>query len=414
VDVTVFTVIITIAHARKDVFLSLNVWLFDGISRDNSTLESLVFALFKVFLTQHPDAAKMITVERCDALSMGIMQKLIDSNNVLRGNSAEILDRCRGRNERIDFVHFVDDCHPEYDERMGPFHKTYDCVSLDRGIEFLRVLVADMLQAPQNVKLAPEEEFFQAFRLMNDDLIDKAYEAAEILPSLARADIDSFQVLISAMSFGGITVFPFSIRKLDTDFDGALRLLRHLPPREPVFAFVPAEQGAREAGGPDGCLQIRDNQSKGRRCMPQPQRVHQGRQQVSAVARWVYTRAAPRPAARLDSRIPNSPGRTLVQKGEASLTFQTHCVGTTDDEQSIPVSCIVLGIASDEKMPMPIRDIDNGRSIRISLSTSRNRKAKCKSRNANRMSMANVRERQGHRQERQNSWQNRRNNQNRP
>jgi hypothetical protein len=115
------------------------------------------------------------------------MEKLIDYNTILRGNSAEILDRCRGRNEQLDCMHFVADCHPEHDERMGPFHKTYDCVSLDRRIEFLCVVVVDMLQASQNVKLALDEEFFHAFHLMNDHVIDKAHKAAEILSSLSRA-----------------------------------------------------------------------------------------------------------------------------------------------------------------------------------------------------------------------------------
>jgi hypothetical protein len=43
-------------------------------------------------------------------------------------------------------------------------------------------MVADMLQVPQNIKLAPNEQFFPAFHFMNDYVIDvdMAYEAAEI------------------------------------------------------------------------------------------------------------------------------------------------------------------------------------------------------------------------------------------
>jgi PAS domain S-box-containing protein len=39
----------------------------------------------------------------------------------------------------------------------------------------------------------------------------------------------------------------------------------------------------------------------------------------------------------------------LMRNDEAPLTLQTHCVGVTDDEQNIPVSCTVLGIPLDEK-----------------------------------------------------------------
>jgi hypothetical protein len=55
---------------------------------------------------------------------------------------------------------------------------------------------------------------------MNDDLIDKASEPAEILSSLACADIDSFPFLIVAISLGLTTIFLFRINKFNAGFDG--------------------------------------------------------------------------------------------------------------------------------------------------------------------------------------------------
>jgi hypothetical protein len=167
-------------------------------------LKSLVFALLKVFLVQNPGATAMVTVEQCDNLSRSIIEKLITYNNILRGNLALGFASCKGRNERLDVIHFAEDCHPETWDIMRPYHRAYDCVSLDGGIEFLRIFIIEMLEAPERVELVPDSTFFHAFHLMNDHLVDKAYEAAGVLPSLAQDDIDLFHVLISAVSFAGI------------------------------------------------------------------------------------------------------------------------------------------------------------------------------------------------------------------
>jgi hypothetical protein len=107
IEVVVFIMIIIIAQVRNDIFLSLNKRLFDGISRGNYRL---MFALFKVFLKQHPDATKTITVKQCNTLSMRTTEEMTDYNKVIQGSSAGIVDWCYGRNERLDYMHFADDC----------------------------------------------------------------------------------------------------------------------------------------------------------------------------------------------------------------------------------------------------------------------------------------------------------------
>jgi hypothetical protein len=71
-----------------------------------------------------------------------------------------------------------------------------------------RVLVFGVLQASQNVKLVPDEEFFHAFHF-----IVKGYYAAEILLSLSRIDIDSFQVYSDDRTRSILTIEQYLFRR---------------------------------------------------------------------------------------------------------------------------------------------------------------------------------------------------------
>ncbi|OHT12680.1 Adenylate and Guanylate cyclase catalytic domain containing protein [Tritrichomonas foetus] len=354
----VFAVIIIFTEQKNQSFLQLNTWLFYGISRGNYMLESIVFAILDVFVTQYPGITTMIDNVTAYRLSSTILSTLIIDNDIILRGTTGILP-CIGESERFDQLNFADDCHG--DSNTGEFHDVYRCVSLDRGINLFNVLVSTMLENPHNVSLDVDGTFYHAFHLMNDHLMDPSFEASTIISELATAAISDFHMIQTILSAVAIVVilivfaiFWYNLTHLDVAFDGSLQMLRRLPPLSVVsnvclMNYLLNKKSKEETGKMTASKSVIFNAKDAVLCLNRNESIEVINKSVTNYFGYTPEQLL---GQSVNAILPEENVKIyeqieLMRNGECPLTFETSASAITDDETQIPVKTTILGISDD-------------------------------------------------------------------
>ncbi|OHT14492.1 Adenylate and Guanylate cyclase catalytic domain containing protein [Tritrichomonas foetus] len=358
-SVILFIVIIAIIEQKNQDFSSLNQWLFFGITRGNYMVETIVFTILDIFVSQQPGITQMIDHETSHSLATKLLGTLTTYNNfILRGYGD--LPPCIGQNARLDHLHFADDCHGNLN--LGGLHDLYRCASLDRGINLFAVWVQEMLDDPLNVTLKPDSTFYHVFHLMNDHLIDPCYEATTILSQLASNAIVEFHTLISIISFAGIAIlllvfilFFYNLSRLDVAFDGALQLLRRLPPLSvvsnlPLLNYLLNKKDEKVSGKMTVSKLIIHNSKNAVICLNRNETIDVVNKQVTSIFGYTPEQLLGQPISTIVPTEENSKVYEQIEfmrNGEAPLTFEGSFKGITDDETFLPIHLTLIGITDD-------------------------------------------------------------------
>ena len=356
--VALIIAIVMVVEMKNQDFALLNQWLFFGISRGNYMIECIVFSILDVFVVQIPNITNMISHDTASRISSTILNKLIEyNNNILRGNDELGLEACIGKNDRLDQLHFADDCHGNLN--LGGFHDTYRCASLDRGLTLFSVLIGEMLGQPENVSLTLDSSFYHAFHLMNDHMLDPCFEATTILSQLAANAIDEFHIIISILAFGGIVVlvlvfiiFSYNLSRLDVCFAGALQLLRRLPPLSvvsniPLLYYLLNKKEEKSSGKMTLSKLVIMDSKKAVVCLNKNESIDIVNKSVQFTFGYTPEQLL---GQSISTLLPEEENQKffeqieLMRNGEAPLTFEGSFSGVTDDDTNLPVHITLLGI----------------------------------------------------------------------
>ncbi|OHT00099.1 Adenylate and Guanylate cyclase catalytic domain containing protein [Tritrichomonas foetus] len=344
---------------KNSSFSNLSVWMTYGVSRGTLMIEGVIFAALSIALPK-TIPTNMTTRQATSDLGIIIISKLVAYNNaLLRGRDG--VPPCVNANAELDRINFIDLCKINSSE-AGNIHDTYRCFALDRAVSFYAEIGTRILTGLNNQNFAYDSNFYHMFHLVNNHMLDPSYNAAQILASLASANIDDFRVYLAILCFGGILInilgfffFWKQIKKLDMAYDGVLQLLRHLSPTSVVsnttlLNYLLNRSNDKVSNKMTTSMSVIHMSKDSIICLNRSEIIEVVNQSITSLfgytpeqllGQHISTILTPNGAEEIFNRF------SLMKQGQCSMSYETNTEGITDDDQNIPVHITILGICDN-------------------------------------------------------------------
>lgn len=360
-SVAIFVLTIMISDSKNTHFLVLNRWLFYGIKRGNYMLEIYFFTFLVIFSAQYGDMVPMVNRTLLTKMVGEMLGDLVTSNNrLLRGNPDDVdgddLPPCINVDSRLDSIHFKEQCPPNV--KADITNQTYSCMSLDAGISMFNVFITSMMADPKNVTIALNSSFFFAFNMVNNYMLDPAYEAADILAHLAADAIADFQMLLIIITIVAIVVYlaiytlmHAYLKRIDLAYSGALHLMRRLPPlainsNPSLLSYLLKKKDEETVTKMSPCQAAIMNSKDSVLFLNKSESIELVNKSVVGLFGYTPDQLLGQP---LSIIIPSEENpkvheqMTIMLNGEGPLIYESKATGITDDEQQAPVNITILG-----------------------------------------------------------------------
>ena len=353
--VILFVCVIQLAQSQNRSFLQLNEWMTLGVSRANLMLET-VFMMSLAIAIPDPINTKIMTSETANTLALTLCTKLLDYNNhLLRGGDG--VKPCIGVNEAFDTINLKATC--VIDEEADDRHSVYNCLSLDRSITFFNELIAKISTVTATEKFEVDSDFYHMFHVVNNHMVEKSYEGAEILSQLAADSNSTFEQQLAALCFGGMAfmilgfmLFWKNLMKLDVAYDGALQVMRRIPPASvvsntPLLNFLLNRSGEKNSDKMTASKLVVHVSKDAVLCLNRNESIEVVNQSVSGLFGYTPEQLLGQP---ISTVLPQDRAEDifshidLMRLGQCSMTYETTSEGMTDDEQIVPVHVTLIGI----------------------------------------------------------------------
>ena len=337
-------------------FLNYSYWMTLGVSRANLMLEACTYTALALALSRSI-SLRYLTQQNLIDLGKLVLTTLKSFNGLLlHGTSSEITP-CIGQNDRLDEINFQDVCTAPTDS--SDLHDTYECYSLDRGITFFQEIGFKILEQPDSQNLSNNSDFFHMFHISNSHMVDRSYEAAEILSNLAHDQIVSFRALIAGLCFGGIVLLVIgflivysSLSKMDLAYQGALQLLLRLDPPSVIsninlLNYLLNRKHEKGASKMTTSMSIIHNSKDSVCCLNRNESIEVVNSSLTNLLGYTPEQLLGQPVSTI---LPTNGTEeifnrfNLMRQGQCSMSYEAHTFAIPDDDQEIPVHITILGI----------------------------------------------------------------------
>lgn len=353
--VVLFVCVIQLAQSQNRSFLLLNEWMTYGVSRANLMLETVFFMSLAIAI---PDTinTKMVTSELANQLAVTLANKLLECNNqLLRGGDGTT--PCININEKFDQINLDETC--VIDSDADDRHSVYNCLSLDRSITYFHELITKMSTQTSTEKFEVDSDFYHMFHVVNNHMVEKSYEGAEILSQLAADSNAVFVQQLAGLCFGGMVfmIFGFmlfwkNLMKLDVAYDGALQVMRRIPPASVVsntqlLNFLLNRSTEKSSDKMTASRLVVHVSKDAVICLNRNESIEVVNQSVSSLFGYTPEQLLGQPISTI---LPQDKAEkvfnhiNLMRLGQCSMTYETTSEALTDDEQIIPVHVTLIGI----------------------------------------------------------------------
>jgi len=339
----------------EDLYKS-NLWLRLSISRQSYLIEAFTYSAFALAIDKGIHIGYLNSSEAKD-ISLNYVSLLLDANNrLMRGNSKS--PACTGFNTEFDAINIDDNCLKCNHSFSGSLHSTYQCVSIDRGITLFDAMTRDTLSVISSENIEAGSRFSHLFHLMNVHLIDNMQKSSQIFVDNGISKISSYKESLSLMVISGIAIvlvgfllFWSLVQRIDVAYQGALQLIRRLPPH-----FVVSNSSLLDA------VLERTSEKNLDKMTTSMSVIHMSRDAVVCLSRAgsieivntaVSVLFGYKPEQLLgQSLLTLLPENTstelyrhidLMRNGECGLTFDCSVLGIADDEHKIPCHAVLIG-----------------------------------------------------------------------
>ena len=354
--VALFIGVIQLAQMQNRSFLQLNDWMTLGVSRANLMLEVVWFMSLAMAITPGPLDTKMMTRELCVTVTKVLSSNLLSWNNeLLRG--APGVEPCIGVNEEFDKLNLDPTCILQNVTETR--HDIYNCLSLDRSITYFTELVDQMIENIATEAFTIDSDFYHMFHIVNNHMVEKSYKGAAILSQLAADSNLIFQQQLAGICFGGMLfmilgfiLFWKNLLKLDVAYDGALQLMRRIPPSSVVsntqlLNFLLNRSSDKNTDKMTASKLVVHVSKDAVVCLNRHESIEVVNQAVSGLFGYTPEQLLGQPVATL---LPQDKAEkvfshiNLMRLGQCAMTYETTSEGLTDDEQVVPVHVTLIGI----------------------------------------------------------------------
>ncbi|OHS96426.1 Adenylate and Guanylate cyclase catalytic domain containing protein [Tritrichomonas foetus] len=355
----IFIVDVILAQKENTNLLDLNVWLSEGAQRGNLILEILYRVTFVVSMAQGSLKTSMTSIPIAKEEATYSIQKLVEYNNaLLRGSN--ITDGCSNYSKELDSIHYDSYCVVE--PNMTKFHKTYECASLDTAITHFVTMSEAILRAPEEFTFERDSQFFHIFHIANNHILDQCHNAALLLFENSATALHNFKIELLIITIVGIVyaivslfIFWALVLKLDRAHDGALQLLRRIPPlactsNPPVMNYLLHKKSAKVDDKMTASKSVIMNSHDAVICLHRNESIEVVNNSVSSLFGYTPEQLLGQP---ISCVLPQEEASVvfhhfnLMRAGQCALTFETTTIGKTDDDQNVPIHVTVLGISED-------------------------------------------------------------------
>ena len=354
--VGLFIGVIQLSQSQNSSFMELNTWMTLGVSRANLMLEVVVFTSLAMAIGPDKIDTKMMSSTMCAAIAAQLYSDLVDRNNLLlRGGGG--VKPCIGINAEFDAINLDPVC--VIAESTGERHDVYNCLSLDRSITYLKELVEQMLLKLSTEEFEVDSDFYHMFHIVNNHMVQKSYEGAQILSELAADSNKTFQGQLAGICFGGMLfmilgfiLFWKNLLKLDVAYDGALQLMRRIPPASvisnaPILNFLLNRASDKNTDKMTASKLVVHVSKDAVVCLNRFESIEVVNQAVSGLFGYTPEQLLGQPVSTL---LPQDKAEkvfshiNLMRLGQCAMTYETTTEGLTDDEQVVPVHVTLIGI----------------------------------------------------------------------
>jgi len=356
IGLSLYTFIVILAEYLNQEFLHLNQWLYYGMARGNYVLESIIGTSLSIALSHYDLETNMTTAKQMaefTEFSLGVLKTY--NNNLLRGSGT--LPACIDVDERLDQINFEENCFPS---TGSSFQESYRCSALDHSITLFITLAKQIISDPSNNTFEADSLFSHLFHLVNVHMLDQAAESASILSLLSHNIVDLFHEEIDIAAFGGIFLICLSfiafwllIDKIDMAFQGAMQLLRRLPPlcvisNTYLMNFLLNKKDSKKNDKMTASQSVILMSKSAVVCLNRNESIEVVNASVSSLFGYTPEQLL---GQHISTILPHQyageiyDSINLMRNGQSSLVFDASSTGITDSEQLVPVHITLLGIA---------------------------------------------------------------------
>ncbi|OHT09500.1 Adenylate and Guanylate cyclase catalytic domain containing protein [Tritrichomonas foetus] len=359
IGIAIFVAGFFLALSTNTDFLNLNKWMYFGVWRQNYVMEILSFLTFALGSIYDPQISKMFSTTESLYVVSQLTRELVTSNHILiHGSLEDDVISIVSENEEFDMINMVDRCEWDVVGDNISFRDSYKCFSLSRLIQYYSEHVTNIFQNPTKQKFELDSDYYYMWDMANNFILTNASICANVLWELTSIKISSVRSYQAVVCFGGIgflivTFFFFwmELNKLDKAYEGALMMLKRLPPpvvisNANLYSYLLDNSGDKKEAKMTAAKSAIHLSNNAVICLSRVETIEIVNQAVTTLFGYMPDQLL---GQLISVLLPDNKDLeqqfALMRNGESSLLYECSTEATSDDDQKIPVHLNLIGIA---------------------------------------------------------------------
>ena len=343
--------------------LQIAKWTYFCQVRAPYAVEIYAITAFCVALSSNSNLTQMIGFDMARPIVDFLIYALpIYQGALMQGQQYENVTSILGKSEEFDEINTYDKCNWEMEYGNVTFLNAYRCYPLSRIIQFYCEHAENILLHLTNESFGVNSPIYYLWDMLNYHILDDAARSLILVIRMGYDELSNLHTYMGIICFGGIALlvlcfifFMLELKKLDYAYDGALMLLKRLPPPDVIsnpelYSFLIGNSNDKKNGNMTVAKSAIHLSKDAVICLSRMETIEIVNQSVTNLFGYMPDQLLGQPISVLlqENKIIDQQFN-LMRNGEASMVFECSTKATSDDDQLIPVHLYLLGIAENNQ-----------------------------------------------------------------